>query len=284
MSQPPMDDDFQNRIQRILNEKKKEDLRKQHGMSFEGHSEEMSPQAEGEWLDYITEFERQFEDARQISVRERIGNPEVKPLEQVPASELDAELDRIFELLDQNNIAIDFLHEQDDREMYRFITEELLDEMTDDIHVPGMVSHFIYEEFHPNDEDDIAQSIDEFLYALFKEELKDQEGMWYYTLSKENMHAADGKPISLDDFKGLVSDFYEAYPVITDHSVEVVNIMKDGDDSAADVNIVWSGIPKDGTAIVKNEGSSTFRLVRSVYGGWDILQAGIPGWQFQKKK
>ena len=29
MSQPPMDDDFQDRIQRILNEKKKENLRQQ---------------------------------------------------------------------------------------------------------------------------------------------------------------------------------------------------------------------------------------------------------------
>src|SRR6266545_942888 len=153
----------------------------------------MSPQAEGEWLDYITEFERQFENARQISVRERIGNPEVKPLEQIPDSELAIELDHIFALLDQNNIAIDFLHEQGDREMYRFISEELLDEMTDDIQVPGMASHFIYEEFHPNDEDDITQSIDEFLYALFKEELKDQESMWYYTVSKENMQDAAGK-------------------------------------------------------------------------------------------
>ena len=64
MSQPPMDDDFQDRIQRILNDKKKEDLRKQYGMSFEDHNEEMSPQAESEWLDNIAEFERQFENAR----------------------------------------------------------------------------------------------------------------------------------------------------------------------------------------------------------------------------
>ncbi len=169
MSQPRMDDDFQDRIQRILNEKKKEDLREQYGMSFEGHSEELSPQAEGEWLDTITEFERQFENVKQVSVCERMGNPEVRKLAHIPDSELAAELDHIFELLDQNNIAIDFLHEQDEYEMYRFITEELLDEMTDDIHVPGMVSHFIYEEFHPNDEDDITQAIDEFLDALFKE-------------------------------------------------------------------------------------------------------------------
>jgi hypothetical protein len=87
MTQPPIDDDFQDRIQHILNEKKKEDLREQYGMILEGHSEQMSPQVEGEWLDYITEFERQFENAKQIPLRERIGNPDVKPLAQIPDSD-----------------------------------------------------------------------------------------------------------------------------------------------------------------------------------------------------
>lgn len=284
MTQPPMDDDFQDRIQRILNEKKKEDLREQYGMSLEGHSEKMSPQAEGEWLDYITEFERQFENAKQISVRERIGNPDVKPLAQVPDSDLAAELDRILNVLGEHNIAIDFLHEQDDREMYRFITEELLDEMTDDIRIPGMVSHFIYEEFHPNDEDDITAAIDEFLYALFKEEFKDPESMFYHTVSQENMHDADGRPLSMMEFKELVSDFYEAYPVVMKHSVEVTNIVIDGDHSTAQANINWHAIPKNEKTVVRHEGLSEFKLTRSIYGGWDIIQASIPGWTFRKEK
>lgn len=277
MSQPPVDDDFQDRIQRILNEKKRDDLIQQYGMSFEQHSEDMSPQLEGEWLDYITEFERQFENARQISVRERIGNPKIRLLVEIPDSELEAELERIFELLDQHNIAIDFLHEQDDREIYRFITEELLAEMTDDMQIPGMVSHFIYEEFHPNDEDDITQSIDEFLYGLFKAELKDQESMFYTWISKETMHGSDGEPLSFDDFKGCVDDFYEAYPVITEHTFEVNEIMIDSDAATTTVTMEWHGIPKDHSAVIRRRGISCFRLTRSVYGGWDIIQAQIPG-------
>ena len=284
MSQPPIDDDFQDRIQRILNEKKKEDLRQQYGMSFEGHSEEMSPQMEGEWLDYITEFERQFEDPKQISVREKIGNPDVKSLAQIPDSEIATELDQILERLYQNNIAIDFLHEQDEREMYRFITEELLDEMTDDIDIPGMVSHFIYEEFHPNDQDDITQAIDEFLYALFKEELKDPESMFYFSISQENMHDTDGNFMSVEEFKGFVSDFYEAYPVITDYSFEVENTLIEGDTSITEAYIEWHGIPVNEKVIFRYNGLSTFKLTRSTYGGWDIVQASIPGWLFQKKR
>jgi hypothetical protein len=284
MAQPPIDDDFQDRIQRILNEKKKEDLREQYGMLLEGHSEELSPQMEGEWLDYITEFERQFENAKQISVRERIGNPPLKPLAQIPDSDLAPELSRILDVLAEHNIVIDFLHPQDDREMYRFITEELLDEMTDDIHIPGMVSHFIYEEFHPNDEDDITAAIDEFLYALFKEELKNPESMFYHTVSRENMHDANGKPLNMMEFKELVSDFYEAYPVVVGHSIEVNNIVIDGDHSTAQANINWRAIPKNNKAAVRHQGLSEFKLTRSIYGGWDIIQASIPGWAFRKEK
>lgn len=153
MTQPPVGDDFQSRIQRILNEKKKDELRDKYGMQLEGHSENLSPEAEGEWLDYITEFERQFENAAQISVRERIGNPAVRPLADISLTEIEIELENLLELLHQNNIVVDFLRDIDDREAYRFITEELLDATMDDIRIPDMYTHFIYEEFHPEAND-----------------------------------------------------------------------------------------------------------------------------------
>jgi hypothetical protein len=253
-------------------------------MLLEDHSEAMSPQVEGEWLDYITEFERQFEHAKQIPVRERIGSPAVKPIAQIPDVDLAAELDHILDLLGEHNIVIDFLHEQSEREMYRFITEELLDEMTDDIRIPGMISHFIYEEFHPNDEDDITAAIDEILYALFKEKLKDPESMFYHSVSQENMHDANGEPLSLAELKELMSDFYEAFPVVTGYSVEVKNIVIDGDTSTAQASVSWHGIPKNEQVVVGHKGPSEFKLTRSIYGGWDIIQASIPGWVFQKKE
>ncbi|HQU35584.1 MAG TPA: hypothetical protein PLR65_03250 [Anaerolineales bacterium] len=279
MTQPPFDDDFQDRIQRILNEKKKDELRENYGMQME-NADGLSPQAEGEWLDYIAEFERQFENARRISVRERIGNPAIKSLTEIPESELETELDQLLELLAENNIAIDFIHEIDDRDAYRFITEELLDETTDDIRIPGMISHFIYEEFHPNDEDDITQAIDEFLYALFKDQLREKDSMAYYTLSKENMRDSRGELITLEQFKQSVTDFYEKYPVLMNHSIDVTNINIDGDNADAEVQMLWHAIPKNESAVVKHEGISKFRLERSVYGGWDITQVNMVGWDF----
>lgn len=279
MTQPPFDDDFQDRIQRILNEKKKDELRENYGMQME-NADGLSPQAEGEWLDYITEFERQFENARRISIRERIGNPVIKSLTEIPESELETELDNLLELLAENNIAIDFLHEIEDRDAYRFLTEELLNEMTDDIHIPGMISHFIYEEFHPNDEDDITQAVDEFFYALFKDYLRETDSMFYYTISKENMRDSKGQSMNLEQFKKSVADFYEKHPVLMDHSIEVISINIEGDKAIADVQTLWHAIPKNENAVVKHEGISKFSLERSIYGGWDITQANIVGWDF----
>ena len=90
------DENEQDRIQRILNEKKKRELEEQYGMIFSDEEMELPPEVEGEWLDYVAEFERQFEDAEQITIREFIGNPVIKPLADIAEDDLEAELEQIF--------------------------------------------------------------------------------------------------------------------------------------------------------------------------------------------
>jgi hypothetical protein len=55
--------------------------------------------------------------------------------------------------LAEYGVYVDFLYEVDTTEMYCFVTEELLDEEIDDVRIPGLQCHFVYEEFHPNDEE-----------------------------------------------------------------------------------------------------------------------------------
>ena len=274
MTQPPMDDDFQDRIQRILNEKKKEELRKRYGMQLEGHTEDLSPQDESEWLDYITEFERQFENAAEISVRERIGNPAIRPLFDISDAELEAELDRLLELLYENNIVVDFINEVDDREVYRFIIEELLDEMMDDIRIPEMYSHFTYEDFHPNDEADVKQWAEEFLHAFFEYD----DEMLTLALGKEGLKDLQDRAISLEEFKAMVNEFQIKYIAIMAFSVQAEGAKVDGDYAVVNVTTSWQGLKNDGKTIVRKTGSSKIYLQRSPYSGWDVIQAEIPGW------
>jgi hypothetical protein len=274
MTQPPIDDDFQDRIQRILNEKKKEDLRKWYDMQFEGHSEELSPQEESEWLDYITEFERQFENATEVSVRERIGNPKIRPLADIPEAELEIELDQLFELLYANNIVVDFINEVDDREAYRFITEELLDEMMDDIRIPEMYSHFTYEEFHPNDEADTKECAEEFLHAFFEHD--DEE--LTLAIGEDKLKDGQGHPISPEEFKTLLDGFHGTYIAILAFSVQAERTTVDGDHAQVEVATVWQALKNDGKTVVGKTGTSEIFLKRSPYSGWDVIQVKIAGW------
>jgi hypothetical protein len=63
-----------------LAQAKREQLRDEFGMQFDYVDPQLSPEAQNEWLDYVLEFERQFENAQRITVRERIGNPPIEPI------------------------------------------------------------------------------------------------------------------------------------------------------------------------------------------------------------
>lgn len=151
----PPGDDLPERAQRIVNDLKRKELEERYGAVFSAPDEsEIPSEVEAQWLENIDEFERQFENAAQIPLREFVGSPSIRPVADIPPSEVPAELDALLELLGENEVVVDFPDEIDEVEAYRFITEELLDEKIDDIRVPGMVLHFMYSEFHPGEDED----------------------------------------------------------------------------------------------------------------------------------
>jgi hypothetical protein len=91
-----------------------------------------------------------------MTVREFIGSPATPPAEDIADSELDAELNQLFGILTRNDITVTFPPQIDDREKYRFLYEDLLNEEMMDIRIPGMRHCFIYEELLDDDEDDLA--------------------------------------------------------------------------------------------------------------------------------
>ena len=232
------------------------------------------PEPYNSWEEYFEDLDRQLEDAPQITVRQRIGNPKIRLFDDIPRSEVEEELDTLLELLYTNNIVIDFLHDISDREAYMFITEELLDETMDDIRVPGMYSHFIYEEFHPNDEDDIEQWTGEFLDTFFK---GGTQGV-YIPIGDSELYDAKGSLISQEQFKQQIDGFHTLYPVITEYEYEIIGLNIDGDYANVEVNTVWAGLNSQEQAIVRHHGTSRLRLKRSLDIGWDVIQAVIAGW------
>ena len=76
-------------IQDSLSKSKRDELRDKFGMQAEYTNPQLSPEEETSWLDSVLEFERQFENVKTITVREHIGNSELKPLAEIPLYALE---------------------------------------------------------------------------------------------------------------------------------------------------------------------------------------------------
>lgn len=238
------------------------------------------PKPYNTWDEYFEDFDRQLEEAPGTTIRKRIGNPLLRPSDEIPDSEIEAELGKLIELLYDNLIVIDFIHDIDDREAYLFITEELLDESMDDIRIPEMYSHFIYEEFHPNDEDDIELWTGEFLDAFFKEGTSG----FFIPIGDRELHDADGHPITAEEFKKQIDELHALYCPVTEYKFEIENINIDGNYATVEVQTSWAGLNKSKQAMIRHQGMSILRLKRSLDIGWDVIQVKIAGWNYSPQK
>jgi hypothetical protein len=241
---------------------------------FKKYSEQDPPEPYNTWEEYFEDFDRQLDEAPQVTVRKQIGNPNLRSADDIPDAQLEEELDKLLELLYANNIVIDFIHDIGDREAYRFITEELLDETMDHIRIPDMYSHFIYEEFHPNDEDDVQLWAEEFLDVFFKE---GTEGM-FIPIGDKELYDAEGKSISQKEFKQQIDEFHSRHPVITEYNYEIHSLHIEGDYATVEAKTSWAGLNQLEQAMVRQDGISTLQLKRSLDVGWDVIQARIIGW------
>ncbi len=169
--------DKNNRLHRE-NEEKKRKLEEEFGAAHWGNPEnnEILPEIEGQFLDHIMAFEQAWKDAKQITLYEFMGSPYFRKPKELSESEISDELNRLYKLMEQNQVGLDTICEVPDAELYRFITEELFQQEIDDMHIPDMMTNFIYEEFHPNHEYDIRQHSTEFMQTYL-----DKENDYYTT-------------------------------------------------------------------------------------------------------
>jgi hypothetical protein len=94
-------DDMRQQIQDSLRQSKRDELRDKFGMQAEYTNPKLPPEEEISWLDSVLEFERQFENVKTITVRERIGNPELKPLAEIPLYALEQAVTDLLDLFTQ---------------------------------------------------------------------------------------------------------------------------------------------------------------------------------------
>lgn len=265
-------DEAQGKIQKSLNDAKKRELAEKFGARFSNNESDLPPGVESQWLDYIEEFERQFENAKQVTVRERLGFPSFKLLGEIAPGRLNAELEDVLEFLLWRGISVDCLADVSDEELYRFITTELVNEEMDDIQIEGMRTCFIYEEFHPNDEYDAKSEAERFIWDLFER----HEDFVIESFARDGVFDP-GKRIDIEGIRSLIGEFYRRHAAFTFQKFECCTCALDGQYATVRLEGEWSGVLANSMASVSHKGVADIRLKKSPYGGYDVLKVSIPG-------
>ena len=98
----------------------------------------------------IFDIDAYLDSAPTTTVGKLLGNPSFRDVSEVPGTELEAEVDRILDLLLDHQIEVD-LENCPPAEAYRFLTVEIMAEEIEDPPAPGWGTVFMYGLMHPKD-------------------------------------------------------------------------------------------------------------------------------------
>jgi hypothetical protein len=150
---------------RLENEMKKLNLEIE-GAVFGFMSDNMPLDMEKQFLDNIMAFETQSKNATYMPLYKFLDEPFFLPFDVLPDEHAEQEFDRLNEIMLKNGVDLDFLCDYSLEIRYRFITEEFMNHEISDMRISGMMNGFIYEEFHPNHEHDLANDTESFFRAI----------------------------------------------------------------------------------------------------------------------
>ncbi|MDO9253952.1 MAG: hypothetical protein Q7U54_00465 [Bacteroidales bacterium] len=247
---------------RMENELKKIKLMLEHGAMFSDNQAKMplDPFIENQFLNNIEAFERSFTNAEQILLYDFINRPDYTKVEAIPDSLIHTELDRIMNILDENGIQLDTLCDVEEREIYRFVTEELFMQEVDNMRIPGMMTCFIYEEFHPNHEYDIRNYCFEGVEAFLNKKEK-------YVTMHFTKEASESNWFR--NFRGAFSSF-------TINHFEITDILITGINASATFTIDFTGIIEGSKQHQNFAGSGSAEFLFQ-YDYWYIQMLNLPG-------
>jgi len=198
-------DDPEQNLQ-IENELLKLKMQAERGAFFGGNMEGLPPEVEAEFLKNVQSFEDSFDKAKQVTIYECIGSPEYKQAEELKPEEIEAEMRKIIELMQSKNIILEVLGKYDLSLIYKFITDELFQEKIKEVDYPEYLHSFVYEDFHPSHDVDIAMTAQDFLDHWVKKEFDENS----FELAGQ-LVTADGKTFSRNEVIARLRNCLNSY-------------------------------------------------------------------------
>ena len=244
------------------NEEKRENLIRKTGCEFfiPEEGKKLDPFIENQFLNNIEEFEEAFENCKQISIYDFIGRPEFRKLEDIPESELESELKKLYVLFNNNSISLDCLCEVDNSVLYRFITEEFFNHKMDDVRIKGMMHCFTYEEFHPNHRYDIENYCEDFITGI---------------LNLDNQYFDSGI-IDENGFKTRLVNFRNAFSGFTINEFRVLSVNFDSENGTTEFYLDFIAVIDEETNCCKYSGNGKVEVIFR-YDYWYISSVELHG-------
>lgn len=244
------------------NEFKKLKLTIEYGMDFGNNSNSNIPaEIEGEFLDYISNFEKASKDAKQIVLYDKLGKPNFRPSSELNDAEVAIELEVIFKLMNFHSLVLDVIcvYENQERLIYDFVVNELFLKEISNISVPGMKTYFIYEEFHPNHKYDLESETLDFLKMFLN-----KKSTFY-----NEYHSNDAtNHIEINNFRSLFSKFKMTL-------LEIKDVHFDEENAIVKFKIDFWGKPEESNAKVYFSGNGLITFLKK-YNYWCVGNVDLP--------
>jgi hypothetical protein len=211
------------------NELLKLKLEMEHGMKHQESS--LPPEIENQWLNHVYNFEQQWENAKQTTVYKFLDSPPFKEIGELKEEQVEAELDRLFDIMTGQDVRLDMLAEYPASVIYKFVTEELFNAEIDDMHVEGMMHCFIYEEFHPNHKYDLEGSAQEYADKIFSKRWNIEHSV--FTVNETIIF--NGHEFPKEEFSAKVLSFQQLHQDIELKNFNITNLQFNLEEQRASV-------------------------------------------------
>lgn len=250
----------------------------ERGAHFSDVPESCSPEMENDFLKRIMEFERLAENSSFIKVYDRIGRPtHFKPVTEIEDDEMDEALDELMNWLCNYDISVDVCSPNiSQRELYRFIVDELFQHEINDVRIPGMVHGFVYDEFHP---DPVFENSRLATEECIAEILQREKLEWMHPYALDHLQLNDRFPLSQNEFRLVVNKFKKSVTKVEYLHFENVQCVVEEKLSFAKGRYAWKGILngepayREGRWLVNMEHNEEL-------GQWIIFSVEIEGMEF----
>jgi hypothetical protein len=225
------------------------------GMCFNSNSS-LPPEIENQFLDNVISFENAFKKNEQIKIFEILGCPNFPKYGELLPNEVEEKVLALEQLLHKNGIQVDFLYEyKNEVELfYKLVTEKLFD--YEIMNLKGFFTNFIYEEFYPNDFEDLKKDVIDFFDDFF-----DEDPIFFNS----------------DDINNIeeIKIFRKLFSQVKCIQLDILKVEYDDINGNVDLDLCFEAIIENTNENIKYEGKAYFKFEKK-YDYWYLVNVKLP--------